>query len=127
MRKRMWLCLVVAIGLASSGCALLLLGAGGLGGYAISKDEVEGFVTKDPNRVWNEARKIIEQRGYVRVTNKELGRLEGEVDGSAIKIDVEQVSPDSTRLRVQARKGVTNILPDLELAQKLYAEIAKRL
>ncbi len=127
MKKNSGLALVLAIALASSGCALFLLGAGGLGGYAISKDEVEGFVSKDPNKVWNEARKVIEQQGYVRATHKEIGRLEGEVDGSAVKIDVEQVSPDTTRLRVQARKGITNVLPNLELAQKLFADISKKL
>ena len=126
MKKSLGLCVVLAAGLAFSSCALLLIGAGGLGGYAISKDEVEGFLSKNPDRVWNEARKVVEARGYVRVTNKEIGRVEGEVEGSAVKIDVEQVSKDSTRLRVQARKGITNVLPDLDLAQKLYAEITKK-
>ena len=35
--------MAVGFGMIQSGCALFLLGAGAAGGYAISKDEIEGM------------------------------------------------------------------------------------
>ena len=37
----------------SSGCAVLAIGAGAAGGYAISKDEVEGFSDRKYAVVWD--------------------------------------------------------------------------
>lgn len=117
---------ILALAFGSAGCVVLALGAGAAGGYAIGKDEIEGFSDKSFERTWQSAWKIINAEGMVELANQESGRIEAVVQESKVNVEIDQVSPKSVRLRVKARKTM-NLFPDIKLAQNLYEQIMKEL
>jgi hypothetical protein len=117
---------LIALAIPSSGCALFLLGAGAAGGYAISKDEIEGLMDNSYNKVWQAAREVIKKEGAITLESPNTGKLEAIVDNSTVNVSVEQATSNSVRLRVQARK-TKGLFPDQELAQDLYTQITKKL
>lgn len=117
---------LVWLALGAGGCALFLVGAGAAGGYAISKDEIEGYTDQDYDRTWESARRVIANDGAILSENKTLGEIEATVRDSDVKAKIEKISSVSVRMRIQARKGY-NLLPDLETAQDLYTKIIKDL
>src|SRR3989338_8116311 len=126
MRRGVNVCLFLFLSFMSAGCIVLALGAGAAGGYAISKDEVEGFSDKSFERAWQAAWKVLHQRGLVELASKENGKIEALVEESKINVAIEQVSPKSVRVREQARKTM-NLFPDIKLAQNLYEQITNQL
>ena len=105
-----------------SGCFLFLLGAGAAGGYAISKDTIEGLVEKPYDRVWNASRDVIMSEGFIRLEDKNHGTLEAEVRKVQVNIEVKQMTQRAVRIQVKARKGY-KLLPDIDLANELYNKI----
>jgi hypothetical protein len=127
MNRNLWIAtLLIVVSLAGGGCALFLVGAGAAGGYAISKDEIEGFTDKDYERTWETARRVISKDGAILAENKILGAIEATVRDSNVKAKIEKFSTVSVRMRIQARKGY-NLLPDIETAQDLFTKIIKDL
>lgn len=118
--------LLIALAVPFSGCALFLIGAGAAGGYAISKDEIEGLVDGSSSRAWTAAREVIMKEGVLKAENAALGTLEAEVGSSTVEIHAEQVTAKTTRLRIKARK-TKGLFPDIELAQQTYTKIVKKL
>ena len=109
-----------------SGCALFILGVGAAGGYAVSKDTIEGFAEKSMDRAWRASREVIMEEGFIKTEDKGTGKIEGEVRKSEIKIEVEQLTPQTVRIRVRARKGY-QLLPDVGLANELYNKISQKM
>ena len=109
-----------------SGCIVLALGAGAAGGYAISKDEIEGFSDRSLEQTWRAAWKIFNQEGVVEMANKESAKIEALINESKVNFSAEQVSPKSVRFTIQARKSM-NLFPDIKLAQNLYQKMIKEL
>lgn len=105
-----------------SGCFLFLLGAGAAGGYAISKDTIEGLVEKSYDRMWNASREVIMNEGFIRSEDKNHGTLESEVRKVQVNIEVKQMTERTVRIQVKARKGY-KLLPDINLANELYNKI----
>ncbi len=118
--------LILSIGFTSSGCVLFLLGAGATGGYAISKDEIEGMLDKSYNDVWKASEQVLRKDGLVMLSLKDKGEIDGEVEGSKIEIRLEQVTPKTVRLRVKGRK-LKNLFPDIKKAQNTFNKIMKEL
>lgn len=109
-----------------SGCPLFLLGAGAAGGYAVSKDQIEGILEKKLDSVYKASRETLMYEGFIRSEDKPHGTIEGEVKKSIVNIEVNQMSERTVRLRVKARKAA-KLLPDIELANELYNKIIKKL
>ncbi len=109
-----------------SGCALLLLGGGAAGGYAISKDEVEILTDKKYDKVWRASTDVLREKGLVTIEDKNAGNIEAEVEGSKINVTVEQATPETVRLRVQARRA-KNLFPDMKRAQEIFNQITQKL
>lgn len=127
MNRNLWMALfLIVVSCIGGGCALFLVGAGAAGGYAISKDEIEGFTDRDYERTWETARRVIAQDGAILAENKTLGEIEATVRDSNVKTKIEKYSTVSVRLRIQARKGY-NLLPDIETAQDIFTKIIKDL
>jgi len=120
------LLILVSTGLMTSGCAVLLLGGGVAGGYAISRDEIEGFSDKKYNSIWSVGKKIIDEEGLIKSADKDAGLIEAEIQKSVVKFHLDRISSKTNRIRIEARKGY-KLLPDIKLAQKLYNELIKEL
>lgn len=117
------ICVLVVTPAVLSGCAVLLLGGGAAGGYAISKDSIEGVVDGRKDRIYKKALESVRSKGLVKTQNQELGEIEALVQESTVKVKIEQVTERSVKLRVSARKYK---FPRIKIAQEVYTDIIKR-
>lgn len=104
------------------GCAAVLIGAGAIGGYAISKDSVTGEIDANFEQVWDKSIKAANDMGAVNLENKKQGRIEAEIKMSKVVISIDELNKNTTRLTVGARK---NLLPNTNLASKVFLKIYK--
>ena len=110
---------------ALSGCALLLVGAGAAGGYAMSKDSIRNYFDQPRERVYGVSRDVAEELGAVTSEDARRGVLKAEVQGANVTISVKPVSRTTVELRVRARDNL--LLPKLDVAQAVYNQIFSRL
>lgn len=110
----------------SSGCIYLVAGgAGVLGGYVISPDTVEGIIGgRDMEEVWHAAVEVISVMGVIEERNDAGGMLISKIQGNRVTVTVMQVSNQTIKLRVKARKA---FLPRIRTAQEVYMKIEKYL
>ena len=108
-----------------NGCvAVALIGAGSAGGYAISKDSIEGEVKNSRDAVYNASVGVVKSKGTIKSEDRSNGKIEGVVgNGVTVKIQLSKVSWRSTKIKVEARK---NLLPNIEVAQEVYTAILKK-
>ena len=114
------LILLLICGLFSSGCIFVVAGAAALGGYAVSKDTIQGETDKAFASIWNSSLEVLNIMGIVHTEYKSKGQLEAKIDASDVKVQIEEVTSLVTRLRVSSRRY---LLPDIGLAQRLYIKI----
>ena len=106
---------------AFSGCIYIVAGTvGALGGYAVSKDTMEGITEKSFSSVWNGSLKVLNVFGNVVSEDKKMGIIEADIDSSSAKVTIEELATNTVRLRVSSRKL---LLPNIKLAQKIYVKI----
>jgi len=119
MRK---ISILIVLWFALSGCAVILVGAGAAGGYAIGKDYIQGETDKDFNRVYDSAVNVADGMGVIesRFSNSSTGKIKASVETSSLDIYVERLTKKTARLKVRSRK---NLMPNIELAQKVYNRI----
>lgn len=110
----------------SSGCIYLVAGgAGVLGGYVISPDTVEGIIGgRDQDEVWHAAVEVVSVMGVIEERNDAGGMLIAKVQGTRVTITVMQISDQTIKLRVKARKA---FLPRIRTAQEVYMKVEKYL
>ncbi|MBL7130139.1 MAG: DUF3568 family protein [Candidatus Omnitrophica bacterium] len=106
--------------LAFSGCIFVVAGVGALGGYAISKDTIQGETDKTFESVWDASLRVLNILGTVSSEDKQKGMIEAEIDTSNTKVTIEQLTPKTVRLVVTARRF---LMPDITLAQKIYIKV----
>ena len=119
----MVLCVSVA---PLAGCAVALLGAGAAGGYAISRDEIEGIMEQRFDQVWKASMDALTRRGVVKEHSEMQGKITAEVEGSVVNVTIDKPTPKTSRLRVKARRGL-QLFPNIKLAQSVYDQIIKSL
>lgn len=107
----------------SSGCIFIVAGVGALGGYAISKDTIQGETERTRDSVWNTAKSVLNTMGSVITEDKRKGEFEADFSPSFVKVKIEELTPKTTRLRVSARKYM---FPNISLAQKIYIKIIEQ-
>lgn len=115
---------MIFVTLGWSGCAVLLLGAGAAGGYAISKDSVKNHYDLSQNRVYSQALAVAKQMGQILEQDAAHGLIRAQVGETSVTITVKPLTKQTVELRVKARKMM---LPDIEVAQQLYNKINQRL
>ncbi len=119
--------IIFALGLIGcllfSGCIFIVAGVGALGGYAISKDTIQGETEKTFDSVWNTSKDVLNTMGQVITENKSKGEFEADFSPSIVKVKMEELTPKVVRLRVSARKYM---FPDISLAQKIFIKIVEQ-
>ena len=121
--------LILSVFLISSlaGCVpmvLVAVGAGAVGGYAVSRDTFEGISAKGQDEIWDAANHILAIMGEVRNTERKSGSIEAVVSGVKVSVSVIPVSLTATKIRVKARKS---IFPRIAVAQDVYTKIIQQL
>lgn len=106
-----------------SGCAAVVAGTaiGAAGGYAASKDTIQGDTDKPYDSLWNTSQDVARSRGTIKEDNYTKGTIKLVAsDSSLVWIKLIRMTRATTRLRVSSRRFH---LPKLELAQELYTKI----
>ena len=119
------LSLMVIVGF--TGCVaapIVLIGAGAVGGYAISRDTFEGNTNKTQEELWDASNKILAIMGSVESSDRKRDELSGHVNGATVWITVVPVNSSTTKLRIKARK---NLLPAIGIAQDVYAKVLSQI
>ena len=108
------------------GCAipLILMGAGVVGGIAISEDTVQSEIEAGYKKVWAVTLDEIERMGKVKMKDEQGGRVEAKVKGSEVVATIEPATDKVVRLKVKARK---RLLPNVKLAHEIVGRVLKRL
>lgn len=122
MKKIVCFFLAVSLLISAAGCAPLIIGAavGGVGGYAVSKDTVQGETDKPYDILWNAALTVSKIRGTIKQEDALRGQIYFESDSGRVWVRLIRLTHATTRLRISARKFH---LPNLELAQDMYTKI----
>ena len=122
MKKIIALFLVTMSLLSFCGCAALIVGGavGALGGYAASKDTIQGNSDKAYDDLWIAATDVARSYGNVDQEDKIRGYIEAESGTSKVYIRLARLTRATTRIRVSARK---HHLPDLNRAEDLFVKI----
>lgn len=126
MNRNLGIAVLLLGALLFSGCVVLALGAGAAGGYAISRDEIEGFSERSLDQTWRAAYELFNRDGAVESADKERAKIEAIINESKVNFSAEQVSPRSVRFVIQARRNM-NLFPDIKLAQSLHQKMMKEL
>ncbi len=108
-----------------SGCAPLLVGAGAVGGYALSRDSVIDYVDNSKEAVYEEALTVAKKMGEVALEAPKQGVIQARIEQADVKITVRQLTPQTVELRVRARNKF--LMPKVNVAQRVYARIKERL
>ena len=130
--SRHFLSLLIAVVLLISGCATVLVGLGALGGYAISEDELEGIYTIKKDEIFQLCKNVALDWTTEVLEDEAQSEIIATSETRRIWIRTDQLTPDTTRLRVKARRfGVRGIrkintytLPDIKTAQFIFERIA---
>lgn len=118
--------LVLVLVVSAAGCAapLLFIGAGAVGGYAVSRDAFEGITAKGQEEIWDAAYKVASIMGTIEEDNRHSGQMIARINGVRVTITLMPVNLTTTKLRIKARKG---IFPRIGIAQEVYAKINTQL
>lgn len=125
MKKIVSYLVVIMLCANLAGCWPVILGVGAVGGYAISRDTIQGETDKDIGSVWGAAIKVSEVMGIIRDEDRSKGTLAVEVDRNNVNIKVEELTKTTVRLRVSVRNKY--LLPNISLAQKMYTKIIQQI
>ena len=116
---------ILLLSVSLSGCFYRVLGGvAAAGGYAISRDTIQGEVDREFGEAWDAAVDIISIMGSIQTQSNELGEISGIVHGARITVNVIQLTPETVRLKVRARKM---FFPSINTAQNVFIKIMNRL
>ena len=123
--KKMALFLIPCIFVSILGCAPLIIGGvvGALGGYAVSKDTIQGDTDKNYDGLWEAALTVSKIRGQIKYEDKTKGYIELEAESSKVNIRLIRLTVSATKLRVSAHKYH---FPNLSLAQDIFMKIMEQ-
>jgi hypothetical protein len=107
-----------------SGCVPILLGAGVAGGIMVTKDSVQLQYDTDLAKAWKAVHSAFDRMGIINVQDEKGGTIDGTIQESHVTARITPVTTSSVKIEVKARK---NLLPDMDLANKVINDINNRL
>ncbi len=109
----------------TSGCAPLIIGAavGAVGGYAASKDTIQGDSDISYNGLWNAALSVARIRGTITIQDQQKGVIDLTSGNNKVYMRLLRLTRATTRIKVSARK---NHLPDLDLAKNIFDSVMEQ-
>ena len=108
-----------------SGCALLLVGAGAAGGYAISRDSVRNLFDLPAETVFRVSRDVVAEEGVITVEDSRNGLIKATMAGANVTVTVKPMTKRTVELKVKARDSL--LFPKVDIAQEIYTKILGRL
>jgi len=125
MKKAALILLTFILAANLAGCVPLIVGAGvgALGGYAASRDTIQGDSDIAYEQLWDSAVKVCEIRGKIRREDPNAGTIQADIESSIVWIKLTRLTRAATRLRISARK---HHFPNLALAQDMYVKVLEQ-
>ncbi|MFA5038551.1 MAG: DUF3568 family protein [Candidatus Omnitrophota bacterium] len=118
-------CLLAVLPVCLTGCVWLVVGGiGAVGGYAVTRDTIQGEYDAKFADAWKSAQTVCSTLGVVTTRDKNAGVMEASVDRAKVKVEITQITPEAIRLKVKARKG---IFPKIGIAEKVFVKIGQQL
>ncbi|MBN2120558.1 MAG: DUF3568 family protein [Candidatus Omnitrophica bacterium] len=108
-----------------SGCVPLIIGAGIVTGYLVTKDTVSGNLEVSFDELWKAAVGAVQEKADITDQNKEAGIIRAKLRNDEIVVKVKELTETSQNLRVTARKVLA--LAHLDLAQEVFTKIIRNL
>ncbi len=99
-----------------SGCALLLVGAGAAGGYAISRDAIQNDFNLPASHVYRVSLDTVDAIELVTAEHEAQGLINATIQEAKVTITVARISERTTQLKVRA--GSRCLFPKIEVAQR---------
>jgi len=124
--KRLGLVLIPFLFLAQlSGCIFLLAaGAGAVGGYAITRDTIQGEYDARQDDAYRAAVEVCGMLGTVTAKSPSLGRVEATVNEAQVVVTITRLTQEAIRIKVKARRG---IFPRLGIAERVFVKTVSQL
>lgn len=120
---------VICLGIISilffSGCVPVLIGAGAVGGYALSTDAATGRIATQYRVLWDLCVAVLQdkQAEFLNI-NEARGHIKALVFEHSVTIRIDSITPDTQRLRVSARRY---FMPRPQFAQEIFFAISDEL
>ncbi len=114
---------IISVSLLLSGCAPMLVMAGAVAGYAVSRDSVTVDLDRPREQVWKACLEETKKLGAIKKENAKEGRIEALVSRTDVVVTVETLTPSTVRVVIRARK---HLLPHVQVAQRLANSIIRR-
>lgn len=111
--------------LAAAGCAPVLIGAGAVGGYAISKDSITNSFDVSFSQLYRVSHEVAAKEGLITQADEARGVIKASVPGANVTIVLKRLTAQTVQLKVKARNDI--FLPKIDIAQSIYSQIAEKL
>ncbi len=124
--KRLGLLLIPLMLLVQlSGCIFLIAaGAGAVGGYAITRDTIQGEYDARQGDAYRAAVEVCGMLGTVMAKSTSAGTVEATVNSAKVTVVITQLTQEAIRIKVKARRG---IFPRLGTAERVFVKIVSQL
>lgn len=108
-----------------SGCVFIIAGTvGAVGGYAITRDTIQGEYDAKYDNAWKSALETCDTLGFITTKDTYKGTIEALVERAKVKVEITQLTQKAIRVKVKARKG---IFPRMGIAEKVFVKIVQKL
>ncbi len=107
------------------GCIFLIAaGAGAVGGYAITRDTIQGEYDAGKDDAYRAAVEVCGMLGTVMAKSASEGSVEATVDQANVAVTITPLTQEAIRIKVKARRG---IFPRLGTAERVFVKIVAQL
>ncbi len=114
-----------AVLLSISGCIFIIAGTvGAVGGYAITRDTIQGEYDAKFDDAWKSALETCSTLGTITIKDTHKGTIEALVERAKVRVEITQLTREAIRVKVKARKG---IFPRMGTAEKVFVRIVQKL
>jgi len=108
-----------------SGCIFLLAaGAGAVGGYAITRDTIQGEYDARQDDAYRASVEVCGMLGTVLAKSPSEGTVEATVNEARVLVTITRLTQEAVRIKVKARRG---IFPRLGTAERVFVKIVSEL
>ena len=108
-----------------SGCVFIVAGTiGAVGGYAITRDTIQGEYDAKFDDAWKSALETCNALGFITTKDTHRGTIEASVERAKVRVEITQLTQEAIRVKVKARKG---IFPRMGTAEKVFVRIVQKL
>ena len=121
MRRTLRLIIAIVASMTISGCAILLLGAGVAGGYAISKDSVRNVFDLPQDTVYDRSLQVAKEMGLVTLADREHGHIKAKIEDVYVTMTIKPLTKRTVQLVVRGRNNWG--MPKVDVAQEVYTKI----